>query len=125
MRRTVVNRLYYKLKPWIPRVIQLGIRRSVVRIQKRKHGDVWPIDERAAIPPEGSTGWPEGKRFALVLTHDVDTERGVGRCRDLAVLEEGLGVRSSFNFVPERYKDCAELRAKVAITRPRPAFVNV
>jgi len=51
----------------------------------------------------GWSGWPEGKQFALVLTHDVDTARGYKRCLSLADVEERLGFRSSFNFVPLRY----------------------
>ncbi len=46
-------------------------------------------------------GWPHGKRFALVLTHDVERTKGMHRCRALMELEKQLGLRSSFNFVPE------------------------
>ena len=44
-----------------------------------RHKDTWPIDPRSAKPPEGWTGWPEGKKFALVLTHDVETKKGSGK----------------------------------------------
>ena len=70
---------------------------------RKKYVGVWPIDERAGKAPKGWQGWPEGKKFALVLTHDVDTAKGQERCYQLAELEERLGFRSSFNFVPERY----------------------
>ncbi|MCK5607641.1 hypothetical protein KAR91_37500, partial [Candidatus Pacearchaeota archaeon] len=63
----------------------------------------WPIDMWSGKKPEGWTGWPHKKRFALILTHDVDTVRGQKKCRDLIDLEKTLGFRSSFNFVPERY----------------------
>jgi hypothetical protein len=46
----------------------------------------------------------------VVLTHDADTERGQGRCRQLMELEKSLGFRSSFNFVPRRYDVCPVLR---------------
>ena len=72
---------------------------------------MWPIDERAKNPPDGWAGWPEGKKFALVLTHDVDTAKGQERCVQLAGLEEGLGFRSSFNFVAEGYPVSAPLRS--------------
>ena len=39
--------------------------------------DIWPIDKNAGKPPEGWTGWPDGKKFALVLTHDVETAEGL------------------------------------------------
>lgn len=71
---------------------------------------VWPIDEGSSQPPKGWKGWPDGKQFALVLTHDVETLQGQKRCRDLAALETSLGYRSSFNFVPEKYPVSKELR---------------
>jgi hypothetical protein len=52
-------------------------------------------------PPEGWPGWPEGKKFAVVLTHDVEGQSGLDKCRRLMELEMELGFRSSFNFIPE------------------------
>lgn len=86
------------------------LRRQVVSRRRRLSADVWPIDEKAGRPPEGWRGWPGQKRFALVLTHDVDTARGQAKCRELAEIERKMGFRSSFNFVPERYKVSDELR---------------
>lgn len=71
---------------------------------------LWPIDPKAAAPPAGWRGWPEGKKFALVLTHDVEWAGGHDKCRQLAALEKRLGLRSSFNFVPERYEVSPALR---------------
>ncbi len=95
--------LYYHLKPAVPRRLQIAVRRAVVRHQLRRNRHVWPIDERAATPPEGWKGWPEGKRFALVLTHDVEGPKGLANCRPLMEMEKDLGFRSSFNFVAEGY----------------------
>ena len=106
----LLNKFFYCLKPLIPRSAQLFLRRNLVRLREKKYRDIWPIDERAALPPPVWSGWPEGKRFALILTHDVDTKRGAERCHDLANLEESLGFRSSFNFVPERYNVPSHLR---------------
>jgi len=47
--------------------------------------------------------WPNAAPFALVLTHDVEDEPGVRHCLALAEVEEDLGLRSSFNFVPYKY----------------------
>jgi hypothetical protein len=104
------NQFYYFLKPLIPRRIQIGLRRLIVARKRARYSHVWPIDERAARPPEGWPGWPEGKKFALVLTHDVETAKGHANCRKLMDLEEKLGFRSSFGFVPERYAVSPELR---------------
>lgn len=101
---------YYTIKPLIPRKIQIGMRKRYASRQRRMHISRWPIDERASSPPPGWSGWPENKRFALVLTHDVETAAGQKKCVDLMKLEEWFGFKSSFNFVPERYAVSAELR---------------
>jgi len=101
---------YYHLKPLIPRSVQIRLRRRVVLGKRTLYRDVWPIDERAANPPAGWQGWPDGKKFALVLTHDVETARGYEKCARLARLDRDLGLRSSFNFVPEGYRVFERLR---------------
>ncbi len=94
----LLNRFYFRLKPLIPRPIRLGVRRWFVLQKRRQVKDVWPGSERA---PTAWPGWPNGKKFALVLTHDVESERGVENCYRLGELERRFGFRSSFNFVPE------------------------
>lgn len=74
-----------------------------------KVSDRWPIDPSAAKPQEGWLGWPEGKRFALVLTHDVESARGQERCLELMRLELEAGFRSSFNFVADQYTNHTSL----------------
>jgi glycosyltransferase involved in cell wall biosynthesis len=109
------NRLYYSLKPFLPWSLRVALRRWRAHRRRRRYADTWPIDESAARPPEGWQGWPEGKQFAVVLTHDVEGQLGVDRCRLLMELEEQLGFRSSFNFIPEgEYRVAAELRAELA-----------
>jgi len=64
--------------------------------------------------PDGWPGWPDGKKFAFVLTHDVERQVGLDKCRALLRLEQELGFRSSFNFVPEgSYKVPAQLREEL------------
>ena len=100
---SIVRNVYYACKPLIPRRVQVALRRRVVQRQRERYRDVWPIDEGAAVPPAGWQGWPEKKRFALVLTHDVDTDFGYQKCPDLVDLEERLGFRSAYYFVADRY----------------------
>ena len=106
----LINDIYYLLKPLIPRRLQIAIRRTIVHRKRSLCSEIWPIDEKAAKLPDHWPGWPDQKQFALVLTHDVETAKGQEQCRELIKLEEGLGFRSSFNFVPERYKALSELR---------------
>lgn len=97
----MVNRAYYFLKPLIPWRVRLALRRFRANYKRRAFTDVWPIDERAGVAPHGWPGWPEGKRFAFVLTHDVEGSKGFVRVERLAKLESQYGFRSCINFVPE------------------------
>src|SRR6202051_3990575 len=97
----IVNRAYYLLKPIMPWRLRLALRRWRAGRRRRAFADVWPIDSKAARPPSGWPGWPEGKRFAFVLTHDVEGAKGLARVEQLMKLEAKYGFRSSFNFVPE------------------------
>ncbi len=102
-------KLFYLIKPFMPRRLQIALRQRLALYKRRKVGDFWPIDPKAGDPPPHWRGWPNGKRIALVLTHDVDTQKGHDRCYKLMDLEEELGFRSSFYFVPQRYKIAVDL----------------
>ena len=106
----MIRKVFYLIKPLIPRRVQISLRRIIVKRKQRKFNSIWPIDTRAKSRPEGWQGWPDQKKFAVVLTHDVENAGGQARCKELASLEEKHGFRSSFNFVPERYPDSPELR---------------
>ena len=113
------SRLYYHLKPLLPRWFTRLLRRAYSQPATAKFRLGWPVEERyahfqwecmrqmliladiASIP--FIHFWPEGHRFAFVLTHDIETAEGQAYVRAVADLEESLGFRSSFNFVPERY----------------------
>jgi len=83
----------------------------MIRIKRSSYLNTWPIDENAKAAPEGWISWPQHKRFALVLTHDVETSKGHDNCEQLMKLEMAYGFHSSFNFVPERYHVMPGLRA--------------
>lgn len=104
------NNIYYSIKPFIPRKIQIMLRRNIVSVKRLLNKSIWPIDENAGKSPDGWKGWPDKKKFALVLTHDVESQRGQGKCDKLVKIEKGLGFISSFNFVAEDYKVLPELR---------------
>ena len=96
-----VNKSYYLLKPIIPWRVRLALRRWRASRRRKALADVWPIDPRSGIALSGWPGWPEGKRFAVVLTHDVEGSKGLSRVEQLMNLELQYGFRSCFNFVPE------------------------
>jgi len=92
---------YYMAKPAIPLRVRLALRRILANRLRRKSTNTWPINEAACKVPAKWPGWPEGKKFAFALTHDVEGKKGLDRSRELADLEIELGFRSAFNFVPE------------------------
>ena len=94
-------RTYYRLKPYMPHALRLAFRRWRAERRQRAFAHEWPIKPGTENPPAGWRGWPEGKKFALVLTHDVERAGGLERSRALAEVEMARGFRSAFNFVPE------------------------
>jgi len=108
--QSIINRIYYNVRPLIPRKYQIALRRIVASRKLLSSKGVWPIDPASGAPPDGWPGWPDDKRFALVLTHDVETWCGHAKCLDLVALERALGFKSAFNFVAERYTVSPKLR---------------
>jgi len=105
-----LKKIFYLFKPIIPRRVQLFLRRFLVKKQLKKYKDVWPVLPGSQTKFENWAGWPDGKNFALLLTHDVELRKGHDKCIQLLEIEKELGFKSSFNFVPERYKVDKELR---------------
>jgi hypothetical protein len=102
---------YYLVKPAIPHSLRLTLRGHLASWRRRRSASVWPINEAAAKKPQWWSGWPDGKRFAFILTHDVEGQKGLENCKDLAQVEMDFGFRSSFNFVPEgEYEVSSSLR---------------
>jgi peptidoglycan/xylan/chitin deacetylase (PgdA/CDA1 family) len=120
--------LYYRLRPLLPRWLQTGLRRAVSRLQSRSPFPRWPVEtslhdlyelvldllrEVAEGPVPFLGAWPEGREWALVLTHDVETAAGYERIPAMRRVEEELGLRSSWNFVPRRYGTSPSLIAEL------------
>jgi len=106
----MIRKIFYILKPLIPRSIQIFLRRNLVKRQAVQHKYIWPISPGSEKQPSGWKGWQDGKKFAFVLTHDVELQGGHDKCKELLEIEKQLGFKSSFNFVPERYNVSSELR---------------
>lgn len=105
-------RAYFHLKPFLPQRLRWAMRRVRTPGILKRSLDTWPILESAGEAPVDWSGWPGGKQFALVLTHDVESADGVDNVRRLAELELETGFCSSFNFIPAgAYPDPAELRS--------------
>jgi len=126
------KRIYYDLKPLLPRPVIGLIRRAYGRDDDRAGGLSWPSESRYAdflhavlvyvLDRRGLESatyvslWPDDRRLAFVLTHDVELRAGHDFVMKVVELEERYGFRSSFNFVPERYRTdpglVSELKAR-------------
>lgn len=112
-------RVFYRVKPAIPRSAQLGLRRRLARRQARREFPAWPIEPvlvrrrlQALATELASRGterlptvnpWPDGRRFAVSLTHDVEGPLGIRRMPSVLEVERRHGFVSSWNFVGEWY----------------------
>jgi GT2 family glycosyltransferase len=110
---------YYSLKPLLPRRLQITMRRLYAKRQARATFPRWPIEpllverqeqelrlrlrnsEAERLPTIAN--WPDGKRFAAILTHDVEGPLGVANVRKVIEIERRHGFVSSWNFVAEWY----------------------
>ena len=113
------RRLYYMIKPLLPKPVTSLLKQASSRNARKNFPLHWPLEDRYARFLWGcirqvliQTGqekiayrhfWPDGAQYALVLTHDIENHAGQKFVSQVADLEERLGFRSSFNFVPERY----------------------
>jgi len=105
--------IYFCFKPIMPRRIWFFIRRWRARHIWRKNASVWPIDPSAGKLPEVFLGWPDGKRFCLVLTHDVERAEGVAGILPLLELEREMGFYSAFHLVGQDYEVPERLRRQI------------
>jgi len=108
------NAIYYGIKPFVPVVLRRRVRRWFAARKRQKVSAFWPILPGSEKVPEFWPGWPDGKKFAFILTHDVEGQSGLDKCRELANLEKKFGFRSSFNFIPEgEYNVSLEFRSEL------------
>ena len=116
--RAVALSTYYLVRPVLPRPLQIALRRAASRIQRRRTFPRWPVEESlhdflelvlewtasvAGRPVPWISPWPAGRTWALVLTHDVETEVGVRRIPVLRDIDRRAGHPASWNLVPGRY----------------------
>jgi len=98
-----INNIFYNIKPIMPRKLQLFLRRQIAKHKRKIYKNIWPIDLSTGMKPKSWRGWPGNNPFALVLSHDVDTQRGHDSIPYLIDIEKRMGFKSAFNIVPERY----------------------
>jgi peptidoglycan/xylan/chitin deacetylase (PgdA/CDA1 family) len=112
------NKIYWKVKHYVPKPVTRRIKKLVNTLKSKSLNLPWPIEDSYAnflwealrqvmqisstVSVKFKNFWPEQKKFALVLTHDVETIQMQSFIPVIADLEEKFGFRSSFNIVGEQ-----------------------
>jgi peptidoglycan/xylan/chitin deacetylase (PgdA/CDA1 family) len=113
-----LRRLYQLAKKVLPDSARLAIQRSYAIQRGHSKFPRWPYEDALiqnyssalARLTDGSEEsmpyihfWPNDKDFCVVLTHDVETQRGFELIYLMEEIEKQYGFRSCWNIVPERY----------------------
>jgi hypothetical protein len=138
-RSSILKTAYYLTRPFLG----VPLRKHLQRLRLRGWDDIqfprWPVDVSVDVLFERLLGfllqvhgvgripfiwfWPEGFESCVMMTHDVETRQGLTYCSHLMDLDEGHGIKSSFQIVPEgRYPVPSKLLATI---RERGFEINV
>jgi hypothetical protein len=122
---------YYRARSAVPPVLRAGLRKVVTRKARAARPFLnWPSDRSTdlllrlllqltlmALGQERMSFvwfWPHRRRWAAVLTHDVETARGLARIPRVMALEQARNLRSSFNLVPRDYEIPGSLLGQIS-----------
>src|SRR5262249_33628836 len=115
--RASAQRLYYLLRP----LLGIHVRKHLQRMRLAGWQTIpfprWPVDVTVeafmrhtlalALGMNGGRQrapvvwvWPDGADAGVMMTHDVEGQRGADFCDALMDLDESFGITSSFQIVP-------------------------
>ena len=107
-----MHKIYYYLKPLLPRSVQILFRRiRAKRIYRNLNGQVLGSGIEDIEPHESR--WPNNTRCAVLLTHDVETKKGLENIEVLRDIEREFGVVSTWSFVVDKYGDVSKYIEKL------------
>jgi hypothetical protein len=116
-----VREAYYLIRPLLPVPIRRHLQKFALRGWDERPFPRWPIDRSvdelhevilaAAMKHKRVQRapfiwfWPKGCSSCLMMTHDVEQKAGLRFCSTLMDMDDSVGIKSSFQLVPEqRYK---------------------
>jgi hypothetical protein len=113
----LAHNAYYSVRPWLGADLRRRVQRLALRQWQRNIFPEWPVDcsvdrlfERLLALLMDSTGvnkipfiwfWPEGYQSCAVMTHDVETTKGLAFCPGLVEIDRSYGFKASYQLVPE------------------------
>ncbi len=135
----LLHTYYYLLRPMLPFAIRKTLQRWVSRRRRAGSFPAWPVDctveqilEQLMLFALRASGreeipfiwfWPEGHKGAMMMTHDVEEQKGADHCEFLMDLDDSYGMKAAFQLIPEgAYRDFEVLAARI---RRRGFEVNI
>ena len=99
---TSILKIFYLLKPLMPRRLQIALRQVRANRILETQAAPYLADGAFSIEP-GDSIWPQGRKSCILLTHDVETERGLRNIDRIRNVEKRFGYKSTWNFVLDKY----------------------
>jgi hypothetical protein len=116
--RSAIRPIYYFVRP----LLHVGVRKHLQKVHlngwHKLPFPVWPVDrtienvcEQLLLLSLRATGakripfiwfWPESAQSCAIMTHDVETPRGIDFSATLMNIDDSFGIKASFQVVPER-----------------------
>jgi hypothetical protein len=113
-----IKDIYYRLRPLMP----VGVRKHLQGLYLRNWETIafptWPVDRSVDILLEKMLllamkkgcidrlpfvwFWPDGHSACAIMTHDVETTEGRDFCSRIMDLDDEIGIKASFQIVPEK-----------------------
>lgn len=135
----LVRDIYYLVRPFLPFALRRHLQRFYFRGWRTLSFPVWPVDtsverilERLLVLQlrvQNVTRipfiwfWPEGYEGCAILTHDIETARGLEFCPELMKINDSFGIKSSFQIIPEGRYEISD--ASLSEFRDRGFEVNI
>jgi hypothetical protein len=118
---SAVAKMYYWIRPLLPVAVRKHLQRIHLRDWNKLPFPHWPVDRSVddlfrqvllfSLRSQGLERipfiwfWPEGASSCAIMTHDVETAIGRDFCSSLMDIDDGFGIKASFQVIPEgRYE---------------------
>lgn len=121
----LVRTAYYFVRPLLPIAVRKHLQKIRLNGWRNLGFPNWPVDttvdnlmehlmmlqikHRQAEKVPFVWFWPEGKDGCAIVTHDVETQRGVTLSSRLMEMNESYGIPASFQIVPEKRYPVSEV----------------
>jgi len=120
-RPSALKKAYYLARPFLGVGVRKHLQRMYLRGWRKLEFPRWPVDATVEtlfeqlltllLKVQGHNRipfiwfWPDGYQNCVMMTHDVETARGLDFCSRLMDTDTTHGIRSAFQLVPEgRYR---------------------